>query len=196
MTFRTISAAALALAVILGAHSATAQVPSVGLPKEKQTKLGKYMSAHDAAAVVRMERGRVAFIDVRTRGEVQFVGVPDGIDAHVPYAEMNEFGDWDEKAGRYKIDLNSGFGGSVGAVMRRKGLGKSDRIILICRSGDRSARAANLLADLGYSNVFTVIDGFEGDLSKDGRRTVNGWKNAGLPWSYKLSKSQAYIPQR
>ena len=37
--------------------------------------------------------------------------------------------------------------------------------------------------------VATVVDGFEGDMQKDpgapgfGRRTINGWKNAGLPWT-------------
>ncbi len=187
-----------AMALLLGAvvAPAHAQVPSVGLPKEKQTKLGKYLSAHDAAALLRLDRERIAFIDVRTRGEVQYVGVAEGIDAHVPYADLNEFGDWDATAGRYKLDLNSNFGPHIGAAATRKGLGKAGRIILICRSGDRSARAANLLADLGYTNVYSVIDGFEGDLGKDGRRTVNGWKNAGLPWSYKLDKAQAYLPER
>jgi rhodanese-related sulfurtransferase len=187
-----------AVAILLGAlmASAHAQVPSVGLPKEKQTKLGKYLSAHDAAALLRLDREKIAFIDVRTRGEVQFVGVPDGLDAHVPYADLNEFGDWDTEAGRYKVDLNSNFAPHLGVAVGRKGLGKNDRIILICRSGDRSARAVNLLADLGYTNVYSVIDGFEGDLGKDGRRSVNGWKNAGLPWGYKLDKSQAYLPAR
>jgi len=38
-------------------------------------------------------------------------------------------------------------------------------------------------------NAYTVVDGFEGDRNKDpsspnyGRRNVNGWKNAGLPWT-------------
>jgi rhodanese-related sulfurtransferase len=186
-----------ALALLLGGMMAAhAQVPSVGLPKEKQTKLGKYLSAHDAAALLRSDRQKIAFIDVRTRGEVQFVGVPDGLEAHVPYADLNEFGDWDYEAGRYKVDLNSNFGPHLGVAVTRKGLDKMDRIILICRSGDRSARAVNLLADLGYTNVYSIIDGFEGDLGKDGRRTVNGWKNAGLPWSYKIDKSQAYLPGR
>ncbi len=187
-------AVALAMSLSLVAVTVAAQVQGEGLPKAKQTKLGKYVTAHDAAALLRTDRDKSLFLDVRTRGEVQFVGVPAGIDAHVPYADLNEFGDWDVKAGRYKIDLNSNFGMHVGAAAARKGLGKADRVVLICRSGDRSARAANLLADLGYTNVYTVIDGFEGDLAKDGRRTVNGWKNAGLPWSYKLDKAQAYLP--
>ena len=77
-----------------------------------------------------------------------------------------------------------------------KGLGKNDVIILMCRSGDRSSRAINQqLADSGYTQVYSVVDGFEGDMSKEGRRTVNGWKNAGLPWTYKMDRSKIYLPK-
>jgi rhodanese-related sulfurtransferase len=66
---------------------------------------------------------------------------------------------------------------------------------LICRSGSRSAKAANLLAQAGYSQVYTT-DGFEGDAAKEGphkgERAVNGWKNVGLPWSYRLDKTAMY----
>ena len=67
----------------------------------------------------------------------------------------------------------------------------------MCRSGSRSSKAADLLADLGYKRVISVIDGYEGDKAKEGKfkgqRVVNGWKNNGLPWSYKLDKSKMYV---
>jgi rhodanese-related sulfurtransferase len=70
----------------------------------------------------------------------------------------------------------------------------------MCRSGTRSAKAANVLYDLGYENVYSVVDGFEGDTSKEGpaagHRTVNGWKNAGLAWTYTIRPEQAYPPDR
>jgi hypothetical protein len=57
-----------------------------------------------------------------------------------------------------------------------------------------SAEIATLLTQLGYSTVFSVVDGFEGDVAasgqKQGQRVVNGWKNADLPWSYKLDKDR------
>ncbi|MFV0298670.1 MAG: rhodanese-like domain-containing protein [Hyphomicrobiaceae bacterium] len=197
MTATSISKAiAVAVAIAIWSPVSMAQSTGTPLPSAKQTKLGKYATASEVPALLATERSKTVFIDTRTRGELQFVGVPSGIDAHVPYAEMNEFGEWDAKAGRYKVDLNSSFGSEVERVLQRKGLGKSDRVLLICRSGDRSAKAADLLAKLGYTNVFSITDGFEGDLSKDGRRTINGWKNAGLPWSYKLDPAQAYRPQR
>jgi hypothetical protein len=41
------------------------------------------------------------------------------------------------------------------------------------------------------------VSGFEGDKAKDGpqkgMRVVNGWKNDGLPWTYKLVASKMYM---
>jgi len=81
---------------------------------------------------------------------------------------------------------NISFVADVTARMKAKGLGKSDAIILMCRSGVRSGKAANLLAKAGYTNVINMIEGFEGDsISKGpdkGKRTINGWKNSNLAY--------------
>lgn len=184
----------VALVFTLFATTALAQTPEV--PKDKQTKLGKYLTAKDAAATVAAERAKVLFVDVRTRGEMQFVGMTHEIDGHVPFVEMNEFGEWDDKNSRYRLDANPVFSQSVEKLLAAKGLTKADKVIVMCRSGDRSARAANLLIDAGFTNVWNQIEGFEGDLSKDGHRSVNGWKNAGLPWTYKLDKSKLAMPAK
>ena len=77
------------------------------------------------------------------------------------------------------------------------GLTKEDPVILICRSGVRSNSATGLLTHFGFKRAYTVIDGFEGDKGTEGAskgyRTVNGWKNAKLPWSYKLDTKKMYI---
>ena len=90
---------------------------------------------------------------------------------------------------------NSALANAAMKLLRRK-LAADAPIILMCRSGDRSAAAANLLAEAGFKNVYSVVDGYEGDLAtegpKTGQRAVNGWKNAGLPWSYKLDKAKMY----
>jgi rhodanese-related sulfurtransferase len=164
------------------------------VPAAKQTKLGKYLTAAEAAEVVKAERSQVLFVDVRARSEIQFVGYTSEIDGVVPWVDVNARGEWDDAGGRLKLEQNPGFSMAVGALLARKGLAKDQKVILICRSGDRSAKAANLLADAGYTNVYSVIEGFEGDLSPDGRRTVNGWKNAGLPWTYKLDKAKVFPP--
>ena len=71
-----------------------------------------------------------------------------------------------------------------------------------CRSGDRSARAVNLLAEAGFKKAYTVIDGFEGDTVRDpqspfnGKRVKNGWKNSGIPWTYEIELELVYSPKK
>jgi rhodanese-related sulfurtransferase len=83
--------------------------------------------------------------------------------------------------------------------MVEMGLGKDATIILICRSGDRSSKAQDRLQTAGYSKVYSIAEGVEGDTVKDGpqagQRAVNGWKNAKLPWTYKLDKAKMYFPR-
>jgi rhodanese-related sulfurtransferase len=136
----------------------------------------------------------VLFLDIRTRAEAMFVGMPTLVDALVPFVELQEvMSDWDVPRGAYKLEPMQDF---VPEVMRRlqaKQLAKADTVVLICRSGDRSGRAANRLTEEGFARVYAVVDGFEGDLSAEGRRDVNGWRKAGLPWSYKLDKAKMYF---
>ena len=116
--------------------------------------------------------------------------------ALMPFVELQELmTDWDAQRNSFKLEPVQDFLPGVARRLADKGLSKADVVVLICRSGDRSGRAANRLAEAGYTRVYSVIDGFEGDMSRDGRRSVNGWKNAGLPWSYKLEKSKMYFPR-
>ncbi|TAG44967.1 MAG: hypothetical protein EAZ30_16540 [Betaproteobacteria bacterium] len=154
----------------------------------KRTRSGKYLFASDAHAFVSSRD--VLFIDVRTRGEFSFVGVAEGVQAHVPFVDMTEASQWEPKSGRYAVSGNLRFVQEIAKYVHSRDLGRDAKIVLICRSGDRSASAADALADAGYRNVYSVVDGFEGDLSAAGRRDVNGWKNAGLPWSYRAQIGQ------
>ena len=69
-------------------------------------------------------------------------------------------------------------------------------MILIYRSGDRSAKAQDRLLQAGYTKVWyrrrlrTIR---RKAAHRDGQRAVNGWKNAGLPWTYKLDKAKMYF---
>jgi rhodanese-related sulfurtransferase len=71
---------------------------------------------------------------------------------------------------------------------------KTDTILVMCRSGGRSAAAVNMLAEAGFSNIHNVTDGFEGDADRNGGRTRNGWKNSDVPWTYKLDPKLVYNP--
>lgn len=70
--------------------------------------------------------------------------------------------------------------------------------MVMCWSGSRSSESVNRLAAIGFQNVYTIIDGFEGDMVKDrqsaykGKRMRNGWKNALAPWTYELKPDLVY----
>ena len=185
----------VALFALFASQSAFA-VDSTDLPKKKRTKLELYMTPIDAYEFVTKNADKSLFLDVRTRTEVNFLGMPTNVDANVPYMVMNEWYAWDSKKNTFKMEVNSDFADKVAERLAEKGLSKNDPVILTCRSGSRSAKAADLLAGLGYKNVYTIVSGFEGDKVKDGpfkgQRIKNGWKNAGLPWSYKLSRDEMY----
>ena len=170
------------------------------LPEVKVSKLGLYLTPQQAYDMKKANPKGVAFFDIRTRAEVMYVGWPGDADALVPYVEHQEFMvDWDEKRTMYKLDPNQDFVPEFERRMQQLGLGKEATVILLCRSGDRSSKAADRLQAAGYSKVYSVAEGFEGDRASDGpkkgQRVVNGWKNADLPWSYKLDKAKMYFPR-
>lgn len=199
MHLRILIGGLMLCAGLAGAALDALAVDAAGLPSSKRTTSGLYLDAKEAHALKQKLKDKAFFLDVRTRYEVVYVGMPTVADANIPYVEHPEYAQWDDKAGRFKLDVNGDFATELARRMTAQGLGKDDSLILICRSGDRSARAANLLAQLGYTKVYSVVDGFEGDLAKDGpkagQRVVNGWKNAGLPWTYKLDKTRMTIPE-
>ena len=104
--------------------------------------------------------------------------------------------EWDAGKGKFPMALIPDF------VSRVSEVAKPDSTILtMCRSGGRSAIAANLLAQAGFTNVYNIVDGMEGDAVQDpdslfrGQRLVNGWKNSGLPWTYDLAPDRLSLPR-
>lgn len=185
----------LALGTTLAGPAAAQSLTPAKVPEEMRTKQNLYLLPKEAFQFLKAQQARVLFLDVRTRAEAQFLGMADGVDALVPYVEFQEFmTDWDDKRGFYKLEPFNDFVPEVERRLKEKGLTKNDPVVLICRSGERSSRAADLLTDSGYKRVYTVVYGFEGELSDKGRRNVNGWKNAGLPWSFELDKKKMYFP--
>lgn len=180
------------------ATPARATVDAATVPEPKRTRAGLYLEAREVPAFIEAQGGaaRVLFLDLRTRAEAMYVGMATPVDALVPYVEHQELmTDWDAQRNIYRLEPLQDFVPEVNRRREAKGLGKDAVLVLICRSGDRSSRAANRLADDGYTRVWSVVDGFEGDMGRDGRRSVNGWKNAGLPWSYTLERSKMYFPR-
>jgi rhodanese-related sulfurtransferase len=201
-TWRTAGRRAVLLSIsavaLVFSHATFAEVDAASVPEPKRTRSGLYLEAREVPSFLEVQGGsaKVLFVDIRTRAEAMFLGMPTTVDALVPYVELQELmTDWDAQRNAYKLESLQDFVPEVGRRLKEKGLGKSDVVVLICRSGDRSGRAATRLSEDSYTRVYSVVDGFEGDMSKDGRRNVNGWKNAGLPWSYKLDKARMYFPR-
>jgi len=185
----------IAVVALLAGSSSALAIDASKVPEKKRSSLALYLTAAEAHKMATDEK--VLFIDVRTRAEVNFLGMPTVADANIPYMEMDNMYSWDEKKGVFKLEPNSGFVTEIEDRLKQKGLDKNSKIILMCRSGDRSVKAVDLLAKVGYKNVYSIVDGYEGDMAKDGehkgRRVVNGWKNSNLPWTYSLSKQKMYF---
>lgn len=194
-----------ALAVVVLSSSVFAQEWKAGnndwakLPEVKRSKLALYLTPQQAYDMVQQEGKKVLFLDIRTRAEAMYVGMTPLADALTPYVEHQEvMSDWDDKRSMYLLEPNPDFTKEVARRLADKGLSKQDKVILICRSGDRSAKAADILQLQGFTQVYSVAEGFEGDMGKEGanagRRLVNGWKNTNLPWGYKLDKAKMFFP--
>ena len=145
------------------------QVDAKALSKKKQTRLGLYVTAAEAAQLLKAHPD-ILLLDVRTRAEMMFVGMPTVAAKNIPFVDFGSYA-YDEKKKTYKLDANPAFASEVEKLVAAKGGSKSTTLILMCRSGTRSAKAANELAKLGYANVYTMVDGFEGD--KDSRRPAH-----------------------
>ena len=153
------------------------------LPKGKQTSLGLYVTAAEAYDKWLAAPDVVKVFDVRTLEEYIYVG-------HAPMAWniplLFQTHEWDAEKGYFAFQPNPDFLSQAKEVAASE-----DTILVMCRSGGRSAMAVNLLAEAGFTNVYQITDGMEGDAIKDplsvfqGQRLMNGWKNSGLPWTYK-----------
>ena len=193
MTRSCLVAAALAGCLLTSAAIADQDVPS-----KKQTLNGLYLSAAEAARM--LSESDAIFVDVRSRPELAFTGVAERVDVHIPLMVLPEKAVFDPKKGAYRMRFNPDFVMAFESWLMDHDYDEATPIVLICRSGSRSAKAANILREMGYGNVWSVIDGFEGDKAKDGpnkgQRVINGWKNSGLEWSYNIRPDQAYPMDR
>ena len=162
------------------------------LPKKKQTTLGLYVNAKEAFANWHIHPDKINIIDVRTPEEYIFVGhAPMAV--NIPFKFVKHA--WDAAKKAPVMETNPNFVAQV-----KEKYSPIDTLYIMCRSGGRSAAAVNMLAQAGFSKVYNIVDGFEGDKVKDdnsyfnGKRYVNGWRNAGVPWTYKLKPEQMYLP--
>lgn len=137
------------------------EVAGIGAPAEGFAGILTPQAAWDL-----VRTGRAILLDVRTVEERSYVGrVPGSL--NVAWATGTA------------MNRNPHFVRQV----QQQIPDKAATVVLLCRSGKRSASAAEALTKAGYSRVFNIGEGFEGNLNAEGRRgTADGWRFRGLPW--------------
>lgn len=111
------------------------------------------------------QANHAVIVDVRTNEERKFVGLIENT-IHIPWATGTAL----NRNPRFAKELENK-------------VGKDKVILLICRSGKRSAAAANVAFNAGFEHVYNIDQGFEGDIDENRHRgSFNGWRFHHLPW--------------
>ncbi|MEU4838674.1 rhodanese-like domain-containing protein [Nocardia testacea] len=118
------------------------------------------------------ENPDAVLVDVRTEAEWKFVGVPDTSAIAKPTLLV----EWVDSTGA----RNTEFLDQLRSAL-------SDRpadapVLFLCRSGQRSAHAADAATAAGIAPAYNISEGFEGPLDELGHRGGSGWRAHGLPW--------------
>jgi rhodanese-related sulfurtransferase len=161
--------------------------------KSNKAHLGGNVTPAEALDMVKKDPQHVFLVDCRTRAEYQFVGHPAGA-YNIPLRFLTT------KVGKkgYAEEMNPDFGKDLLARFNPK----TDTLIILCRSGNRSCTACNEAIKAGFAEdkVFNMMGGFEGGKNKNknsiynGKRWAGGWKLEGLPWTYSMDKELMYKP--
>lgn len=166
----------------------TVNVDPSALPANHVVESGLYVTARQAFQAL-TTLPDIIMIDVRTHEETLFNGVATPMQRHIPYVVPDLDHSYDATAQRYRLEPNPDFVKAVDNLLAELKLDRKATIFVYCSVGERSARAANLLTRSGFANIYSMVDGFEGDPAA---KTGPGWKASGLPWSYQLKPAQAY----
>ena len=187
----------LTLALLLALPLSANAIDESELPKKLHTVFGLYLTPYEAYNMKVEQGDEVLLVDVRARPELKYVGASPLIDANIPSRFINPDFTWSDKVKTYRTMKNDHFVADFEKLLAKKGKTKDTPIILVCQSGSRVPLAARILQEGGFKQVYSQYQGFEGVKAKtgmhQGQRVVNGWKNAGLPWSFKLNKDAMYF---
>lgn len=136
----------------------------------------KNVSAEEAFQM--LQESDTYLVDVRSIAEYVFVG-------HSKMAYNVPLLLWNER--KQKLESNQDFLRDI-----RSRFKPDDTLIFICRSGGRSSRAYRQVKKAGFKKLYNVEHGFEGDKDAEGYRSVNGWRNSKLPYTFELDHRLAY----
>jgi rhodanese-related sulfurtransferase len=124
------------------------------------------LTPQEAYAVLQLAQS-AKLVDVRSRAELELVGrVPDA--AHIEWAFYPGMVANQDFPAQLEMQLD-----------------KESIVIFMCRTGGRSHNAATLAAQLGFTEAYNMLEGFEGEATPDTKQRckINGWKVADLRWT-------------
>lgn len=133
------------------------------------------ITASEAFALLEKDP-KAQVVDVRTKPEWAFVGVPDlgAVGREVVLLEWQRYP---------TMEVAADFVAQLERELGRRNIGKDDTVLFLCRSGVRSLAAAQAMIAAGWRGSRNISGGFEGPVDPDRHRgRVDGWKAAGLPW--------------
>jgi rhodanese-related sulfurtransferase len=119
----------------------------------------------------------VALVDVRTKAEWTYVGVPElSRVGRVPlFVEWQTYPD---------MAVDPSFVPRLARALEEAGVPRDAPVCFLCRSGVRSLAAAVAMTAAGWQRCLNIKGGFEGPIDGGGHRgRVEGWKASGLPWT-------------
>lgn len=110
------------------------------IPEKKQTTAGLYLDVAEAAEMLK-DPG-VVFVDVRSRAEVAFLGLPTRVNVNIPYMQAPMMPEFDDEAHTYLLELNPDF------PLEFKAYAEGTASVQTRRSSSCAARAAGARAPL------------------------------------------------
>jgi rhodanese-related sulfurtransferase len=134
------------------------------------------LSVADAYAVLTDDQKSV-LVDVRTKAEWTYVGVPDlsGVGKTPIFLEWQTYP---------SMQVAADFTPRLVAELDARGADRSTPVVFLCRSGARSRAAAIALTDAGWARCYNIAEGFEGGINETRQRgAMGGWRSRGLPWT-------------
>jgi len=169
-----------------------------GLATQALAEEALSVTPEETWTMVQEQGDEILFIDVRDPVEIMFIGFTDAVDANIPF-KLVDRSRFDTEKAKFAMDTNPNFVADVDKALEAKGLDRDALIITMCRSGSsRGKPSAEYLLERGFTNVKYIDHGFQGSGAKEGKmkgfRVVNGWQNAGLPWSMDINPDKIYRP--
>ena len=122
---------------------------------------------------IQKNQEKYCLIDVRTEDEWKETGVPDLSSINSKAIMLSIF------FSDPTFHINDHFI----EELEEKIQDKSTHLFFICRSGQRSLKAAQMAIKNGYNNVYNINDGLLGNMLDNNSQNLklNGWLNSNLP---------------